>query len=444
MRYLSHTQEDIAAMLQTVGVSDLEGLFSTIPADCRRDRELELPQMTEWELSAHMAKLAGQMANAAEYRAFLGAGSYAHFIPSSVQYVLSRSEFVTAYTPYQPEMSQGTLQGIFEYQTLVCRLLGMDVANASMYDGASALAEALLMAIRVQRKKKVVAVSSLVHPDYRKVVETYFKPTGFEIVTLPYQPDGTTDLSNLAGRDDIAGVAVQSPNFLGCAENLDAAGKAIQDIGALFVVGFTEPLAYGTFKSPGNFDADIVCGEGQSLGIPQSFGGPGVGMFAAKKQYVRNMPGRLVGQTVDSSGRRGFVLTLSTREQHIRREKATSNICSNQSLCAMATATFMAALGGTGFRELSRLNRDKAEYLKGLLQAAGFNVPFSAPTFNEFVVDFGDGIDEKWRKLIQEKKIIAGLPIACYYPEMKNHYLICVTETHSREDLDTLAKEVQS
>lgn len=443
MRYLPHTRDDVAAMLQTVGVGDLDGLFAAIPADCRREREIRLPQMTEWELSAHLAELAGQMANAAEYRVYLGAGSYAHVIPAAVQHLLGRSEFVTAYTPYQPEMSQGTLQGIFEYQTLVCRLLGMDVANASMYDGASALAEALLMTIRIQKKKTVVAVSDLIHPHYRQVVETYFKPTGFRVETLPHRPDGTTDLGPLAGRDDLAGVALQSPNFLGCVEDLAAAGKAVHACGALFVVGFTEPLAFGVFKAPGGFDADIVCGEGQSLGIPQSFGGPGLGMFAAKKQYLRNLPGRLVGQTVDAEGRRGFVLTLSTREQHIRREKATSNICSNQSLCAMTTAAYMAALGGTGFRELARLNRDKAEYLKGRLAAAGLRIPFSAPTFNEFVVDFGPGFDARWQALIREKKIIAGLPLGCHYAPYANHYLLCVTETHSREDLDALVKEVR-
>ncbi|MGD8250767.1 MAG: aminomethyl-transferring glycine dehydrogenase subunit GcvPA [Desulfobacterales bacterium] len=442
MRYLSHTPEDIDAMLDTVGVDRLDQLFSTIPENCRRERDIELPQMTEWELNRHMAELAGRMASADDYRVFLGAGSYAHHIPAAAQYVLSRSEFVTAYTPYQPEISQGTLQGIFEYQTLICRLLGMDVANASMYDGASALAEALLMTLRIQKKKNRVAVSALVHPHYRQVVDTYFKPTGFEVVTLPYRDDGTTDLSAIATLEGLAGVAVQSPNFFGCIEDLAAVGDQVRDSGALFVVGVTEPLAYGVFKTPGDFDADIACGEGQSLGIPQSFGGPGVGLFAAKKQFVRNMPGRLVGQTVDASGQRGFVLTLSTREQHIRREKATSNICSNQSLCAMATAVYMASLGGTGFRELARLNRDKAEYLKGRLRDSGFTVPFASPTFNEFVVDFGDGIDQQWRRLIDEKKIIAGLPIGCYYPELKNHYLLCVTEIHSREDLDLLVKEV--
>ena len=443
MRYLPHTPKDIETMLQAVGVRDLDGLFSTIPDDCKRVDTLDIPELTEWELNDHMAGLAGQMVSSADYKMFAGAGSYQHYIPEVTRYLLSRSEFVTAYTPYQPEMSQGTLQGIFEYQTLVCRLLGMDVANASLYDGAMAVAEALLMAIRIGRRKKTVAVSSLVNPYYRKVVETYFAPTEFNIVWLPYREDGTTDLSGLDQIKDLAGVAVQSPNFFGCIEDLAAAGKAIHDQDAIFITSFSEPLAYGLLKAPGDLDADIVCGEGQSLGIPQSFGGPGVGIFAAKQKYVRNLPGRLVGQTVDADGKRGFVLTLSTREQHIRREKATSNICSNQSLCAMAAGMYMAALGGTGFRELAALNHDKAEYLKAALQDAGMEIPFASATFNEFVVKFPEGFDRRWQDLLQ-KKILAGIPMVCYYPELANHYLLCVTETRSKDDMDALVKEVQS
>ena len=443
MRYLSHTPEDLAAMLQVVGVKDLEGLFRTIPEDCRRTAPLDLPEMTEWELNDHMARLADRMVSWADYKTFAGAGSYHHYIPEVTRSLLSRSEFVTAYTPYQPEISQGTLQGIFEYQTLVCRLLGMEVANASLYDGAMAVAEALLMAIRIGRRKKTVAVSTLVNPYYRKVVETYLAPTEFNVVWLPYRPDGTTDLSGLDAIADLAGVAVQSPNFLGGIEDLAAAGKAIHDRDAIFITCFSEPLAYGILKAPGALDADIVCGEGQSLGIPQSFGGPGLGVFAAKQQYVRNLPGRLVGQTVDADGKRGFVLTLSTREQHIRREKATSNICSNQSLCAMAAGMYMAALGGTGFRELAQLNHDKAEYLKSALQAAGLEIPFASTTFNEFVVKFPKGFDQKWQALLQ-KKILAGIPMVCYYPELADHYLFCVTETRSKDDMDALVKEVQA
>jgi glycine dehydrogenase subunit 1 len=443
MRYIPHTDEDIAAMLQVVGGACLEDLFRCIPADCRRAKGLDLPDpMTEWELNDHMGELAANVAAGREYKVFVGAGSYNHYIPEVVRQLLGRSEFYTAYTPYQPEISQGTLQAIYEYQTLTTRLLGMEVANASMYDGASALAEALLMAIRVTRRPKV-AVSDLVHPLYRRVVQTYLHPTGYEIVALPHNADGRTDLSGLQAHGDLAAVALQSPNFFGCIEDLQAAGQAVHaDPQTLFVTGFTEPLAYALLKSPGACGADIACGEGQSLGLPQSFGGPGLGMFAARNKFIRNMPGRLVGQTVDKDGQRGFVLTLSTREQHIRREKATSNICSNQGLCATAAAMYMATVGGSGLREMACLNRDKAAYLKEALRQAGCRIPFAAPTFNEFVVRFPQGFDVAYRDL-QSKKIVAGLPLASYYPELTDHYLLCATETMAREDMDLLVREVQ-
>ncbi|WP_319406022.1 aminomethyl-transferring glycine dehydrogenase subunit GcvPA [uncultured Desulfosarcina sp.] len=442
MRYLPHTQEDTEQMLQVVGAADLDALFSSIPDDCRRKDELALPDpLTEWELNGHMDGLASLMGASPACKVFMGAGSYSHYIPEITRQLLLRSEFFTAYTPYQPEISQGTLQTIYEYQTLVTRLLGMDVANASMYDGASGLAEALLMTIRVSRRKRV-AVSQAVHPLYRKVVETYFAPTEFEVVELPVAADGRTDLSGLKDLGELAGVALQSPNFFGCIEDLEAAEKSIHaDKKTLFVVGFSEPLAYGLLKSPGACGADIACGEGQSFGIPQSFGGPGLGMFAARQQFVRAMPGRLIGKTVDRDGKTGFVLTLATREQHIRREKATSNICSNQGLCATASTMYMAAMGGTGIRELSRLNRDRAEYLKASLAAAGYPSPFSAPTFNEFVVRFPDGFADTWQALL-EKKIVAGLHLGPYYPELSDCWLMCVTETLSKNDIDALVKEV--
>ncbi|MGD9205078.1 MAG: glycine dehydrogenase, partial [Desulfobacterales bacterium] len=288
---------------------------------------------------------------------------------------------------------------------------------------------------------KTVAVSGTVHPMYRRVLSTYLEPTGFNIIELPYLPDGSTDTGPLKDMEDLAGVAVQSPNFFGCMENLEAIKQSLPDKKALLVVCFSEPLAYGLYKSPGQCGADIACGEGQSLGIPPTFGGPGLGMFAAKMKYVRNMPGRLVGQTVDKEGNKGHVLTLSTREQHIRREKATSNICTNHSLCALAAVMYMASLGGTGFKKLARLNYDKAEYFKGALQQAGFTLPFSQPTFNEFVVAFPDGFEKTYQDLLQ-KKIIAGLPLADFYSKLKNHYLLCATETTTREDMDTLVKEI--
>lgn len=443
MRYLPHTREDIDSMLQAVGVKNLDDLFSMVPENCRRTADLDLPDsLTEWELNALMENLSAGIAVSPEYKVFMGAGSYEHYIPESISYLLSRSEFVTSYTPYQPEMSQGTLQGIYEYQTLVSRLMGMETANASLYDGASALAEALLMAVRITRKK-TVAVSRLIHPLYRRVVQTYLEPTDYHMVELPYLENGQTDFSAVDGMDDLAAVAVQSPNFFGCIENLGVIGQKTHEKEALFITCFTEPLAYGLFKNPGSQGADIVCGEGQSLGIPRSFGGPGLGIFATKNKYVRSMPGRLIGKTVDRDGKRGFVLTLATREQHIRREKATSNICTNSSLCALTAAMYMASVGGTGMRELAALNHDKSEYLKKELTKAGFNLSFDSPTFNEFVVEFPEGFKKTHDRLLK-KKIVAGLSLAAFYPELPNHYLLCVTETMTKADMDELVREVQS
>jgi len=441
MRYLPHTQEDINAMLEVIGVDSMDDLFATIPKSCCCRLGMQLPEaLSEWDLDRHMDELASRVAVPPEYKVFMGAGSYDHFMPASARYVLSRSEFVTSYTPYQPEISQGTLQAIYEYQTLASRLMGMEVATASHYDGSTALAESLLMSIRVTRKKKV-AVSALIHPLHRRVVQTYFHPTDYEVVELPYLPDGRTDLTVLDSLDYLAAVAIQSPNFFGCIEDLDTAGEQIHAKKGLFIVSFTEPLAYGLYKNPGDRGADIACGEAQSLGLPRSFGGPGLGMLGSRMKYVRNLPGRLVGRTKDVDGKGGFVLTLATREQHIRREKATSNICTNNSLCATTAAVYMASLGGTGFRDLAQLNHDKAEYLKNELKNGGYTIPFDSPTFNEFVVQFSEGFDDKYNRLL-EKKIVAGLPLECYYPELTNHYLLCATETVTKEDMDNLVKEV--
>ena len=443
MLYLPHTSEDIASMLEAVGIDDLDGLFSTVPEDCRLRDDLNLPEaLSEWELNDHMEAISDSIAVSPEYKVFMGAGSYEHFIPASVSYLLGRSEFVTSYTPYQPEMSQGTLQAIYEYQTLAARLLGMEIATASHYDGATALAESLLMAIRVTKRQKV-AISTLIHPLYRRVVQTYFEPTGYQVMELGYLKNGLTDLTELDEMDDLAAVAVQSPNFFGCIENLQAIGEKAHDKKALFIASFTEALAYGLLKNPGSQGADIVSGEGQSLGIPRSFGGPALGILASRREYMRSLPGRLVGQTKDLDGKRGFVLTLATREQHIRREKATSNICTNNSLCALAAAMYMASVGGTGIRELAGLNRDKAEYLKGELKKAGFKICFDRPTFNEFVVEFPTGFEATYNRLL-EKKIVAGLSLAPYYPELSNHYLLCVTEAKSKDDMDALVRQLRN
>ena len=442
MRYIPHTEADVAAMLEVIGARTVEELFDSVPAECRRTDTLELESVTEWELTREIEAMAETMVPSGRHAVFMGAGSYSHFIPASVGYLLGRSEFSTAYTPYQPEISQGTLQAVYEYQTLTARLLGMEVANASMYDGASALAEGLLMAIRVARKKRTVAVSTAIHPLYREVVKTYLGPTDFELVELPFDPQtGRTDLSMVAERDDLAGIAIQSPNFFGVVDDLESAATAIHEKKGLLVAAFSEPLAFGLFKSPGAQGADIVCGEGQSMGIPQSFGGPGLGMFATSMKHVRTMPGRLVGRTEDVDGKPGFVLTLSTREQHIRREKATSNICSNQGLCATASAIFMASLGGTGIKKLAKLNRNKAEYLKAELAKIGFVPAFSGTTFNEFVMTAPEGFDTTWEALM-EARTIAGLPLGCHYPELSGHYLFCATETATKADMDALVTAI--
>ncbi len=442
MRYLPHTDEEISEMLAVTGHESLDSLFSHIPPACRYEGDIKIPaQLSEWALTERLESLGNKMAARNARAVLVGAGSYHHHQPEMVKSLMSRSEFLTAYTPYQPEMAQGTLQGIFEFQTLTARLLGMEVANASMYDGASALAEALLMSLRLKKKKKKVAISRAVHPHYREVVKTYLEPGPFELVELPFDETGRTDLSGLGDIDELAGVAVQSPNFFGIVEDLETCAQKIHEAEAIFVSCFTEPFSYGLLKNPGTCGADIVCGEGQSFGLGQSYGGPGLGLFASRNEFLRSMPGRLVGQTVDADGQRGFVLTLSTREQHIRREKATSNICSNQGICAMTAAAYMASLGGSGIRKVARQNYDKANYFRQVMIEAGARPVFDSPIFNEFVLSFESDFAPV-RETLAAKGIIAGLDISCFYPEMKNAYLFCATESVHRQILDEIAAEV--
>ncbi|MCP4114338.1 MAG: aminomethyl-transferring glycine dehydrogenase subunit GcvPA [Desulfobacteraceae bacterium] len=443
MRYLPHTQEEITEMLKVTGHGSLDDLFNSIPESCRLKGDLDLPEaLTEWELDDHMAGLASNMA---ADKVFMGAGSYRHHIPSALNYLLSRSEFATAYTPYQPEISQGTLQGIYEFQTMITEILGMDVATASHYDCGTALAEAMLIALKKKKKTRKVAVSALVHPHHRQIINTYLSPSGFELVEIPYNQDGATDLSALDAMDDIAAVAVQSPNFFGVIEDLDRVRAAADAKKALMVVSFTEALSYGLLKNPGSFGANLVCGEGQSFGIAPSFGGPGLGILTGTKKLMRDLPGRLVGRAKDVDGKDGFVLTLSTREQHIRREKASSNICSNNGLNAMAASMYLAFAGKKGLHELAVLNHDKAVFLKKTLEDAGFTAPFETPFFNEFVLKAPEGLDfQALRKQLEtDKGILAGLPLEGYYPDMKDHYLFCATEVLSRQDIENLAKEVR-
>lgn len=444
MRYLPHTKEDIESMLKVSGHSSLDNLFDSIPDDLKIKEGLDIPEsLTEWELNAHMEELASSNIACKEYKCFIGAGSYDHYIPSIIPYLISRSEFMTAYTPYQPEVSQGTLQGIYEFQTMVTELLGMDVATASHYDCGTALAEASLIALKKNKKANKIAVSGLTHPSHRQIINTYITPTGYELVEIPYTKEGLTDIKALKSMDDIAGIAVQSPNFFGNIEDLQAFKAIADDKKILFITSFTEAMAYGLLKNPGSCGADLVAGEGQSLGIAKSFGGPGLGLLAGTKKQMRNLPGRFVGKTLDANGEEGFVLTLATREQHIRREKASSNICSNNGLNAMTAAVYLATVGKIGIRELAQQNHDKAVYLKASLEKAGFESVFDTPFFNEFVLKAPEGFEKKRAALIKEKCTFAGMSLEPFYPELKQHYLFCATETISKKDIDQLAKEVQ-
>ena len=441
MRYLPHTQEDIKEMLDVVGVSSLDDLFDTIPASCRRTSPLNIPgPFGEWELTRHMEGLAAKGGN--DWNVFVGGGSQPHHIPTLVPYLSSRQEFLTSYTPYQPEMSQGTLQAIFEFQTLISRMVGVEITNASMYDGSTAMAEGALMAQRVTKRSTLV-ISEAVHPHWREVLNTYLGPReDVELITLPLLPDGRTNLAALAQAKEPAALIMQSPNFLGVIEDVAAAADAIHKAGGLLVSGFSEAFALGLIKSPGSQGADVVYGEGQSLGLSQGFGGPTLGLLSCNMEHVRSFPGRLAGMTKDIEGKRGFVLTLSTREQHIRRSRAVSNICSNAGHCALTAAVFMAAIGGTGFRAMAQVNLDLAEYMKKGLIDAGFKAMGDAPTFNEFALKAPAHFREKHEKL-KAKKILAGLPLAEWYPGLADCWLFGVTETKTRADIDAFLSEVR-
>ncbi len=426
-------------MLDMVGAPDVDALFKPIPENCRMETVPLAQPMGEWAVTERVNALSQR--GGGDWSVFVNAGSQQHYIPSIVPALAGRSEFVTAYTPYQPEMSQGTLQAIFEYQTLIARLTGMDVANASMYDGATAMAEAALMALRIT-KRNSVAVSELVHPHWRQVLATYLAPIGATIHTLPAGNDGRTDLSSLTNADTPAALLMQSPNFIGVFENLPAAAEAIHQRGGLIAAGFSEPFALGMSKAPGQLGADIVFGEGQSLGLTQSFGGPGLGILAAKQEFMRQIPGRLVGETVDNRGQRGYVLTLATREQHIRRGKAVSNICSNAGHAALTAAVFMAAAGGAGFRQLAHTNRDVAEYCKAALGAIGFTPLSSAPTFNEFAMIAPDNF-QKAHAIMMERKILAGLRLDQFFPQWQNAWLFGLTEALDKEKIDAFIGQIR-
>jgi len=429
VRYIPNSDTDRKQMLAEIGIDSIEQLFSGIPEKLRLRRLLDLPRaLSEPELIEYFNTRAAK--NSTAETTFIGAGIYRHHIPVIIDALISRSEFYTAYTPYQAEIAQGTLQAIFEFQTYITQLTGMEVANASLYDGSTGLAEAVLMAHRISKKNKFL-IAKTVHPEYRAVVETYARNLGIRIDLIDYLPEGRLDLAALERQmgDDVAAVVIQSPNFFGVIEDTHPASEIVHNRGSLFIVNVCEAIALGILKAPGA-DADIVVGEGQSLGVPPSFGGPHVGFLATRERYVRQMPGRLVGAGKDDAGRSGFVLTLSTREQHIRREKATSNICTNQSLCALMATIYLATVGPKGLREICEHNILKTDYAVNEIQKrTKHRLMFSAPRFNEFVLRVNGACP-------------FGVSLNPFYPELGDARLLCVTETARREEIDMMVERL--
>ena len=428
-------------MLHQVGLNSAAELFDSIPEDLRLSRNLNTTTaLSEIELLAGFEQLAIRNPGA-QRPGFLGAGAYQHYIPTIVDHIISRSEFFTAYTPYQPEIAQGTLQTIFEFQTLVCQLTGMEVANASMYDGSTALAEAVLMAERVTKRSRVVACGAI-HPEYLEVITTYVQHAGIDLLHAPIDSETgqASDPGDLLD-DKTAALVVQSPNFFGCIEDVTALAEKAHSVGALLIVAITESISLGLLKSPGACGADIVVAEGQSFGVPLSFGGPYVGLFATREKYARQIPGRLVGEAYDKAGRRGFVLTLATREQHIRREKATSNICTNEGLIALAATVYLETMGRRGLQEVAAQCAQKTAYsAKRIADLKGFSIPFTGPRFNEFVVRAPVVAKQLLSRLASEKHITGGLALSRYYPDRANEFLVCVTEMNSRAQIDALVE----
>ena len=444
MDFVLNTKEQQKEMLGAIGIGSIDALFRDVPEKIRLKAQLNIPQsLSEQEVKALLVGLSLKNASTATHSYFLGAGAYNHFIPSAVWFLAGRSEFYTAYTPYQPEISQGMLQSIFEWQTVICELTGMDVCNASTYDGSEALAEAVMMAKNITRKKKLL-VSGAINPEYRAVARTYANANSLEFVELDFGSDGRTSQKEISQHlgADVAAVLVQSPNYFGCIEDLASIEKEVHSKGALFVVAVSELVSTGMLRPPGDFNADIVVGDAQSFGIPVSFGGPYAGFVAVNEKFTRNIPGRLVGETVDLDGKKGYIMTLQAREQHIRREKATSNLCTNQALFALAATIHISLLGKTGVKGLAELNVQKSHFLKQqLLRIEGVTEIFSAPHFNEFVVKIKDAknVQEKLAK----KNIIFGHLLENDYPNLKDCVLLCCTETNSRVEIDRLINELR-
>ncbi len=437
MPYIPHTDTDRLEMLATIGAQSIDELFREIPANLRvAPGSLDLPPaLDEPRLMAHLLEISKKNVNLSDVVSYLGAGIYDRYIPASVGAVISRGEFLTAYTPYQPEASQGYLQAIYEFQTMVAELYGMDLANSSMYDGATSMAEAAIMSTGIKRREKV-AVSEAVHPHYRQVLETYCWSMGIELAVLPAVAEGaTTDFSAAAGS---ACVIVQYPNFFGSIEDLAAARKAATERDALLIV-VADPVACALLKSPGAYGADIVVGEGQPMGVAMGLGGPMVGLFSCKKEFVRQIPGRIVGRTKESHGDRpGYVMTLRTREQDIRREKATSNICTNEALMALASTVYMIALGKNGMRQVATISVQNTQYAIKQLTGAGAKVKYEAKVFDEFVLELPKDPVEV-RDALLKQGILAGLPLGLYYSSLKNCLLVAVTELRTKEQIDNFA-----
>ncbi|HPM41144.1 MAG TPA: aminomethyl-transferring glycine dehydrogenase subunit GcvPA [bacterium] len=443
MRYLPHTEAEIKEMLRTVGAASVEDLFRSVPDGMRFKGRLALPEgLPEAELSSRLTELAMKNRTMSCSASFLGAGAYRHYVPAAVSELASRSEFVTPYTPYQPEISQGTLQAIFEYQSQICRLFGMDVSNASHYSGATAFADASLMVRRVGKGRKKIVVPTNLHPEYRETLRTVL--CGSEDIVEIGSRDGFVDRAALKSAlgPETAAVAASFPNFFGIVEDLSDVAAMAHEAGALFVAVVPEPVSLGILSPPGKWGADVAVGEGMSLGLPVSFGGPTLGIFTVREKLLRNMPGRVCGRTVDASGRPGYVLTLSTREQHIRREKATSNICSNQALCATTAAIHMSMLGKEGMRELSSINASKASLLKSKLASAGAALPFKGKVFNEFVIETKKPASELLASLAKEG-IFGGVDLGRWYPAMKNRVLVCATEMTTDEEIERYAEALR-
>ena len=439
MKYIPVTPPERERMLRSIGVRAVDDLFRDIPEEVRLRGPLDLPPaLPDPDLLAHVRGLAGRNADCDRLTCFLGAGAYDHFVPSTVPHLALKPEFLTAYTPYQAELMQGELQALWEYQSLMCELTAMDVANASMYDGASATGEAAHMAADLTRRTRVL-VSTAVHPEYRQVLRTYTSHLRIAVEDLPAQ-NGVTppEAAERALGDDVAALIIQSPNFFGCLEDGQALAKIAHTRGALLVVAIADPISLGLVRPPGEYDADIVTGEGQALGNALNFGGPYLGMIATRETFVRRLPGRLAGRTVDTEGRPGYVLTLQTREQHIRRAKATSNICTNEALNALIAAVYLSTLGRRGIQDVAELNARKAHYARERIAALpGYRLAFAAPAFNEFVVRCPLPPEEINRRLLGDQ-ILGGLPLGRFYPDLRDGWLVCVTETRTRAEIDRL------